>query len=84
VGLVPRAALLERISKSDSVARHRLSSLALVQVVVWLSEGSSVMSRDRKERCCDAKRLLPGSVRGIGTGESCCEVKVNLWGVCTG
>ena len=27
------------------------------------------MSKDKKQRCCDAKRLLPGSVRGTGTGE---------------
>jgi len=45
VGLVPRAALLEQISKSDSMARPRLSSLPLVQFVVWLREGSGVMGR---------------------------------------
>ena len=43
------AGMLEPVSKSDSVARHRLSSLLLVQVVVWLSEGSSVMSRGEEE-----------------------------------
>jgi len=40
VVVVPRAALLEQIFKSDTVARPRLSSFALVQAVVWLSEGS--------------------------------------------
>ena len=45
VGLVPRAALLEQISKSDSMARPRISSLPLVQFVVWIREGSGVMSR---------------------------------------
>ena len=59
-----RAGLLAQVSKSDSMARHRLSSLPLVQVVIWLSEGSSVTSRERKNRRCDAKQLLPGSVRG--------------------
>jgi len=61
--VVPMAALLEQVSKSDSVARHSLSSLPLVQVILWGSEGSGVISTDR-ERCCDAKHLLPGSVRG--------------------
>ena len=66
--MVPRAPLLEQVSKSDSVARPTLSLLVWVQVVVWLSEGSSVVSRERKERYCDAKRTLPGSVRGTETG----------------
>jgi hypothetical protein len=61
--------MLEQVSKPDSMARHTLSSLALVQVVVSLSEGSSVMSRERKERRCDAKRLQPALVRRAGTGE---------------
>jgi hypothetical protein len=47
----------------------------------------------RKERCCDAKQLLLGSVRGRETGErerggrgrNCCEVKqiLDMWGVPT-
>ena len=45
VGLVSRDALLEQIFKSDCMARPRLSSLPLVQFVVWLREGSGVMSR---------------------------------------
>jgi len=69
VVVVHRAALLEQISKTDTVARPRLSSFALVQVVVWLSEGSDVMRTDRKERCCDAKRPLRVSGRGTETGE---------------
>ena len=39
------------------------------------------MSREIKERCCDAK-WLPGSVRGTEIGErereSCCAVKLLL------
>jgi hypothetical protein len=58
-----------RSRKPDFVAHHRLSSLALVQVVVRFSIGSSVTRRERKERCCDAKWLLPGLVRGTDTGE---------------
>ena len=81
--------MLEQVSKSDSVARPTLSLLVWVQVVIWLSEGSSVMSRERKERYCDAKRPLPGSVLGTETGErvtvGCCEVKrlLDMWGVPT-
>jgi len=55
----------------------------LVQFMVWLTEGSGVMRRDRKEWCCDAKQALPGSLRGTETGErvGCCEVKSlqNMW-----
>jgi hypothetical protein len=87
--VVPKAPLLEQVSKPDSVACPTLSLLVWVQVVVWLSEGSSVMSRERKERYCDAKRPLPGSVLGTETGErvtvGCCEVKrlLDMWGVPT-
>jgi hypothetical protein len=89
VGVFPRAALLERVSKSDCEARHRISSLALVPVVVWLSEGRCVMGRYRKKSCYDTKQLVPGSVQGTETGEtarereSCCEVKrlLVMWGV---
>jgi len=45
VCVVPRAALLEQIFKSDFVARPRLSSLPVVQFVVWLREGNGVMGR---------------------------------------
>jgi len=58
----PQGLLLEEISKSDSVAHPTFLSLALLQVVVWLTEGSGVMRRDRKEWCCDAKQALPGSL----------------------
>ena len=92
VGLEPRAALLEQISKSDPMTRPRLSSLPLVQFIVWLSEGSGVMSR--------VETGMSGAVMQKGhclvryqeqkTGEwmreGCCEVKFLLimWGVPTG
>ena len=48
-----RAVLLKQVTAScsfDSRAGYRLLSLALVQAVAWLSEGSSIMSGDRKRR----------------------------------
>jgi len=58
-----RAVLLKQVTASCSFgsgADYRISSLALVQAVAWLSEGSSIMSGDRKETesCCEEKRLL--------------------------
>ena len=56
--------------------------------VVWFSVEESVMSREI-ERCCDAKWLLPGSVRGTETGvgerQSSCAVNLllEMWGVPT-
>jgi hypothetical protein len=48
-----RAVLLKQVTTScsfDSGAGYILSSLALVQAVAWLSEGSSIMSAERKKR----------------------------------
>jgi len=39
--------------------------LVQVQVVVWLSEGSNIISRERKERCCDVKLWLVQYVEQI-------------------
>ena len=64
------------------------SSLALVQVVVWLREGSSITSRERNERCCDEKRRLVRCAEQIlererGRGESCCEVMATRYVGCS-
>ena len=42
----------------DCGAGYILSSLALVQAFAWLSEGSSMLSGERKESCCEEKQLL--------------------------
>jgi hypothetical protein len=53
--VVPDAEVLQKghfakaVSKSDSVVCHRC------RLSFWLGEGSSAMSRERKERCCDEK-----------------------------
>ena len=92
MGVVPRAALLQQISKSDSVARPRLSSLPVVQFVVWLREGNGVMGR--------VETGMSGAVMQSNhclvqykeknwrenEREGCCEVKslLIMWGVPTG
>jgi len=38
------------LSWFDSGAGYRLSSLALLQAVTWLSKGSSILGGERKER----------------------------------
>lgn len=48
-----RAVMLEQVTASrsfDSGADYRLLSLALVQAVAWLGEGSILLSGERKER----------------------------------
>ena len=73
--------LLETLMAILHSLNHRL-----LQAVVWFSVENSVMSREF-QRCCEAKWLLPGSVRGTETGEreSYCAVKLllDMWGVPT-
>ena len=40
-------------------AGYRPLSLALMQAVAWLGEGSTTLSGERREMCCVVKRLLP-------------------------
>jgi hypothetical protein len=61
-----------------------------LEQVVWLSVGSSVMSRERRCRCCDEKGcLVRYSEQILETerewGGSCCEAKgvLDMWGVPT-
>jgi hypothetical protein len=41
-----------------SVAWGPVKEVLLEQVVVWFGVGSSVMSRERNESCCDKKQSL--------------------------
>ena len=55
-----RAVLLEQVTACpsfDSGAGYRLSSLALVQAVAWLGEGSSILSREEGERVAMKKAV---------------------------
>jgi hypothetical protein len=57
-----RAVLLKQITAShnfDSGAGYRLLSLALMQAVAWLSEGSSTLSGERRDMFCVVMQLLP-------------------------
>jgi len=71
-----RAVLLKQVTAScsfDSGAGYRLSSLALVQAVAWLSERSSIMSAEMKER-----ELLWGKAVAEYVGwqrKMCCVVR---------
>ena len=62
-----------------SVAWGPVKEVLLQQVMVWFNVGSSVMSRERKESCCDKKRSMFQYAEQIRETErerqSCCEDK---------
>ena len=69
-----RAVLLKQVTAAcsfDSGAGYRLSSLALVQAIAWLSEGSSIMSAERKKRELLRGKAVAGCVGWGDRGRRC-------------